>query len=293
MPASSNARRAKLGYSTRMSIRGKPILLDGPVGTRLNALGVETPAPGWTAHVLESHRDVIARIHDDYELAGAQLHTAVTFRTQRRVYPKTWEKLARLAVSLARGAASRHVAGSIAPLEDCYRPDLSPGAAAEDEHRELAEVLADARVALLLCEAFPNVEEGLAAARAALTTKLPVWLSFTAGPGANLLSPLEFELAAQRAIDLGVEVVLINCVPVRDTARFLQPLAKRGIPFGAYANAGAPTSSLGWNVDAQQADVDAYVRAASEWIAMGASVVGSCCGTGPAHIAALKSLGEQ
>ena len=35
------------------------------------------------------------------------------------------------------------VAGSIAPVMDCYRPDLSPGEAARAEHRELVELLAE------------------------------------------------------------------------------------------------------------------------------------------------------
>src|SRR5262245_32300435 len=102
--------------------------LDGPVGTELAARGVATPAPLWSAWALVHAPDVLAAIHRDYVAAGATVHTANTFRTKRRSAPENWEALARKAVSVARAEApvGQRVAGSIAPLEDCYRPDLSP-----------------------------------------------------------------------------------------------------------------------------------------------------------------------
>ena len=129
------------------SLRVRVILLDGPMGTELARRGVDTPAPGWSTYALESHPHVVAAIHRDYAAAGATVHTANTFRTKRRQFPGDWEKRARLAVRICRESvpAGHRVAGSLAPLEDCYRPDLSPPPeTCRAEHRELAEVLADA-----------------------------------------------------------------------------------------------------------------------------------------------------
>ena len=100
------------------------------------------------AHALEGEPEVVAAIHRDYAAAGATVHTTNTFRTRPAVFPEAWEELARRAVRLAREAipADHRVAGSIAPLEDCYSPELSPAnddpEAARDQHRRLARALA-------------------------------------------------------------------------------------------------------------------------------------------------------
>lgn len=264
-------------------------ILDGAMGTLLGERGVPTPPPLWSALALRSAPDVVRAIHAEYARAGAMVHTANTFRTKRRSAPGDWSDLARLAVRLARDAAAagQGVAGSIAPLEDCYRPDLSPGQASRAEHRELAEVLCDAGVDLLLCETFPHCGEALVAVEEAVRTGLPTWLALTAGPDATLLSPAEVGACAREAVLRGATAVLVNCVPARATLAFVDALSGAGVAFGAYANAGAPTEGLGWSVTPSADAAERYADLASQWVAAGATLVGSCCGTGPAHTAAL------
>ncbi len=261
-------------------------LLDGPIGTELLARGVPTPIPLWSAWALEHRPETVREIHRDYVAAGAHVHTANTFRTKSRTTPD-WETLARRAVALAREGGAARVAGSIAPLEDCYRPDLSPPEP-EAEHAELAWVLADAGCDLLLCETFPHLGEGLAALRAAVATGLPTWIAFTAGPDADLLTPAELAEGARRARDLGAAAVLVNCVPASRTLPYVQALAAVGLPFGAYANAGQPDEKMGWLAEPDAPE--RYLAHARTWIDAGATMVGSCCGTGPAHVRALKEL---
>ena len=272
---------------------GPLILLDGPLGTELLRRGVPTPLPGWSAHALETHPEQVARIHADYARAGATVHTANTFRTKRRTFPDRWEVLARLAVDTCRAAIDLHdgvprrVAGSLAPLEDCYRPDLSPPDA-RPEHRELARVLADAGVDLILCETFPHVGEGWIAVEEAVATGVETWASFTAGPDATLLTPEALRGAARGALERGAAAVLVNCTPAARTLRFVEALADLGAPFGAYANAGAVDEGFGWR--SAPSEPEAYAAVARTWRAAGASLIGSCCGTGPEHIASLRAL---
>jgi len=233
--------------------------------------------------------EVLASIHADYASAGATVHTTATFRTRRRQVGDAWAELAGRAVEIARGAvpASHRIAGSIAPLEDCYRPDLSP-ADARPEHRELAQLLARSGVDLLLCETFPHVEEGLVAVEEAVATGLPVWAAFTAGPDADLLAPSQLGAAARAAVGRGAQAVLVNCVPAARTGAYVAELAGLGVPFGAYANAGAPDEGMGWRVEAGRPDDTAqYLAWAERWADQGATLLGGCCGTGPAHVAAL------
>ncbi|MCC6553059.1 MAG: homocysteine S-methyltransferase family protein, partial [Polyangiaceae bacterium] len=180
-----------------LAVRGI-VILDGPMGTELAARGVATPPPLWSAAALVDDgggdhprgQDVVRAIHRDYARAGARVHTASTFRTRRRQAGARWEELTARAVALAREAAGPGdlVAGSLAPIEDCYRPDRSP-ADPRPEHREMARALAAAGVDLILCETFPHVGEALVAVEEAVATGVPAWVSLTAGPAADLLSP--------------------------------------------------------------------------------------------------------
>lgn len=268
------------------------IVLDGPLGTELTRRGVPTSLPRWSAAAIDDAPGVISAIHRDYAQAGARVHTANTFRTTERAWGAGFERVARRAVELARGAvpSDHRVAGSLAPLEDCYRPDLSPGGGAEveREHAALAEVLADAGCDLLLCETFPRVDEALAAARAALATGLPTWLALSAGYEGDLLGAEALADGARRAVELGVEAVLVNCTPTAQTAALLEPLASLGVPFGAYANAGVADAESGF--EPRPDTPERYAAAAGSWIDLGATILGGCCGTGPAHIRALATL---
>ena len=268
-----------------------PLLLDGPVGTELDRRGVDTSLPLWSARAIAEAPDVLAAIHRDYAAAGAEVHTANTFRSRRATLGDRWEELTHRAVAIARGAVppAHRVAGSLAPIEDCYRPDLSPPDP-RPEHRAMARALAAAGCDLILCETFPHVGEGLVAVEEAVATGLPVWAAFTAGPSADLLTPDAIGEAAIEAARRGAEAVLVNCVPATDTLRFVERLADAGVPFGAYANAGAPDDRIGWRAPDEDPDAPSrYAAFAREWLRAGATIVGACCGTGSAHIRALAS----
>ncbi len=263
------------------------ILLDGPMGTELARRGVSTDGRAWSATALDAAPDVVRAIHQDYARAGSTVHTANTFRTTRRALGSGWRQAARLAVELAREAvpADHRIAGSIAPLEDCYRPDLSP-ADPGPEHAELAEVLAGAGCDLLLCETFPHPGEALAALDAALATGLETWLALTAGPNAGLMAPDRMLETARAAVGRGAAIVLVDCVPALRIGPWVDALAASGLPWGVYANAGYPRAGIGWGTTTE--GPARYAALAARWIAAGATVVGGCCGTGPEHIRAIR-----
>ena len=117
-------------------MKGELLLLDGATGTELNRRGVDTGLPMWSANALttDSGLNVLRQIHLDYLNAGADILTSNTFRTHRRaLVGKGYaaRDLTRRAVATAQEAVAQfgqpaQVAGSVAPLEDCYRPDLAP-----------------------------------------------------------------------------------------------------------------------------------------------------------------------
>lgn len=259
-------------------------ILDGPIGTQLIARGIPAPPPLWSATALQTAPQAVGALHREYAQAGACLHTTNTFRTQPR-HAQNWEVLARKAVHLARQAGGR-VVGSLAPLEDCYRPDLSPPEPFP-EHLQLARVLVEEGVDLLLCETFANPLELVEAVHAARTAGASeVWASLTPGYRCELLTPAELAAGAQAAIDAGADLVLANCMPALRALPYAQALAALDHPFGIYANAGDPLDRLGWELPSPDA-AERYADLAERWAALGAQVIGGCCGTGPEHIHAL------
>ena len=164
---------------------GAPILLDAAMGTQLERNGAPARLPLWSARALMENPELVLAIHRAEAAAGAEILTANTFRTHRRTLAREGlearsAELTRMAVALAREAARGagrpvFVVGSLSPLEDCYRPDLTPdGEALEREHAMQAESLAAAGVDGIFVETQNTVREMAAATRWAKATGLPV-----------------------------------------------------------------------------------------------------------------------
>ena len=117
-------------------------LLDGAMGTELERRGVRTDGPGWSAGANDHAPHEIQAIHRAYASAGATVHTANTFRTTPRGLGAGWERALHEAVRLARSAVPRghQVAGSFAPLEDCWHPERSPSDPGPEQRRIAAEL---------------------------------------------------------------------------------------------------------------------------------------------------------
>jgi S-methylmethionine-dependent homocysteine/selenocysteine methylase len=297
-PPSRAPEALRRAFASRLR-SGPPLLLDGATGTELERRGAKSTLPLWSAHALVEAPDLVERIHRDYVDAGADVVTANTFRTQARTLGRGGlgdraGELTALAVALARRAAGRAsgrrvwVAGSMPPLEDCYRPDLVPDdASLAREHGEHARHLAHAGADLLLVETMNSAREAAAAARAARATGLPLWVSFACDGAGRLLSgePLAGGLAAVAPWD--PELVGANCLPPGEADAVLPALAAAGLPFGVYANLGRPRDDGSFARTDESSPVE-FAAHARRWIAAGARAVGGCCGTTPLHIEAIS-----
>lgn len=298
-----NGFAARLGAATA----ARPLLLDGPLGTELARRGANLAPPLWSARSLDAAPDAVRAVHAENVSAGADVLTACTFRTHARNLEAAGlanaqaeaRRRTRLAVALAREAASGagravFVAGSAAPLEDCWRPDLVPHDAALDrEHGAHAENLREAGADFVLVETMGTAREGRAAVRAAAAAGLPAAVSFTTDEDGRLLSGEPLARAAGDLLDLAAPPVAIgvNCVPARRVLGALEVLAAAapGLPLLAYANAGRALDEAA-GLYPEPVGPDAYAELARTWLAAGARLVGSCCGTSAAHVAALADL---
>jgi homocysteine S-methyltransferase len=279
-----------------------PVLLDGATGTELARSGIIVDVPEWSATALVKAPDLVRQVHADYVAAGAELITANTFRTHARNLSRaglaSWAaELTSLAVSLAREAAADRawVLGSQAPLEDCYSPRLvPPDAELQREHRKMSRHLADAGVDGILIETQNTIREAVAAARAAEETGLPVLVSFVCGWDGRLLSGEDLSVAVAAVLPLKPAMLLVNCLPADAVPRVLPALigAAGSRPVGVYANVGYADERGQW-VNTDNVDPQVYARHAVDWLRRGARLIGGCCGTTPAHIAALADIRRE
>ena len=301
----------------------RPLLLDGGTGRELLKRGVPILTEIWSATALFLSPDIVRQVHVDFIDAGADIITTNTYgiareRMAREGIENRYAELNRLAGEIAvqaRDAAGRNVAiaGSLPPYSGSYRPDK---VGAVDQlvplYREQAELLSP-YVDLFICETMSSSAEALAAATAAVSTGKPVWVAWTLHEdlSGRLRSGETVTQAAAAIAHLPIEGFLANCCAPEAITAAMPELASisNGKKVGGYANTFLPVSAdwgsykkgaldpsdwksyvaaaLPTRDDLDPEDYGAYAR---KWHNQGAHILGGCCGTGPAHIAKLRSI---
>jgi 5-methyltetrahydrofolate--homocysteine methyltransferase len=276
---------------------GRPLLADGATGTNLFAMGLANgePPEAW----LEQHPDCISALHQAFVDAGADIILTNSFGANaRRLMLHGWESRARAlnrtAAHLARAvadAAPRRVvvAGSVGPTGDLLAP-LGPVTEAEAADIFAGQIagLVEGGADLAWIETMSAPEEMRAAATAATRAGLPYALtaSFdTAGSTMMGLAPAAFAafVATLPAPPLAIGA---NCgVGASDLVASLLDIAT-DIPVIAKANAGIPVLDGANVIYSATPDVmELYAHLALD---AGARIIGGCCGTTPAHLAAMR-----
>jgi S-methylmethionine-dependent homocysteine/selenocysteine methylase len=141
-------------------------------------------------------------------------------------------------------------------------------------------------------------------------TGLPVWSAVTLGPRGDYCDAEDVAEARRAALDAGAEAFLVNCSPPPLITAMLDALAAgSGGAKGAQAVTPdvAPGASPGAAPDAAPRPTrlgaygndlfeghtawspGRYAEEAAGWARRGASILGGCCGTTPAHLAALRA----
>lgn len=281
--------------------RSRTYLLDGAMGTELARRGARTDRPLWSARALIEQPALVLTIHNEYVEAGAEILTTNTFRTTPRAFRNAGvadrsAELTDLAVTLAGEARAKAahevmIAGSLAPLEDCYRPDLVPsGQELADEHGLHAERLARNGADILLCETLGTIREAKAACKAALDTGRPVVVSFLCRADSRLYGGEPLEEAVRQIASLCPFGIAVNCMPARAIRGALDVLrSATALPLGAYGNVGMEgkeqAESMTHAVSAEE-----YASLATTWLEGDMLFVGGCCGTTPEYIRRLRMI---
>ena len=287
------------------------IILDSAMGTELQSRDIDISLPLWSARALIVKPDTVRQIHIDNIDAGADIITTNTFRTQRRTFEKagykheglnfdgTARELTKIAVDLAKEAVlitndNVLIAGSVAPLEDCYRPDLVPDTDTLcTEHNEHILNLLDAGVDFILAETMNSIREISAVVNQIHQTGREYCISLLCKNDKELLSG-ELISDAVKIIEKFTPIaVMINCIhPVR-----IEPVIKMlksltNITLGVYANIGEIDQS-GGSTFRKSVTPDKYYEFALLWKDLGVKIIGGCCGTGPDYIKKISHLKKK
>ena len=258
----------------------------------------------WSGLAVHSHPDVVRAVHEDYIAAGAEVIITNTFGTARFLLEpaglgEEFENINRNAVQLAiqaREASGRDVAvagsmSNLPPGMDAANypdPDLELAGL-----RELAAILADSGVDLIALEMMQDTRHAARAMEAALETGLPVWLGVSCrqrADGGRLVSfdlpNVDFARPLDVLIPMGPSAVNIMHSDVGAVPQAITMVRERWPgPIGVYPEVGE-FASPNWSFDAD-ATPDRLVEHARGWAERGVVLIGGCCGTTPAHIAAL------
>lgn len=286
-------------------LRDRPWVLDGGLATELERRGHDIDHPLWSARCLIDAGDAIVEVHRDYLRAGARIITTATYQatvagflragarqTEAEGYFESALEYARRAVALesveALVAASVGSYGATLADGSEYRGDdgLSVDALADFHRRRLGRM---AGADLIACETVPSLNEADALARCLRELETPSWVSFACRDEAHVAHGEPIEACASTLARIPNLVAIgINCT----APRFVEPLVRRlkdatDRAIVVYANSGEDYQGNSWTGEALSPT--AYAQLAAEWRRAGAHVVGGCCRTTPAHIAALAA----
>lgn len=283
--------------------KGKIVILDGAMGTEIYRRGAKTPGALWSAQVLLKNPILVKQIHKDYINAGAQIIITNTFSTKERTFRKVdlagkGRDTTKLACKIARQAREELgkddvlIAGSEAPLEDCYSPELvPPEGELKKEHLEYAKSLKDGGADFLLAETMISLREIKAVCEASKKVDLPIAVSFCCDKDGNLLSGEKLKVVVKLVEKYKPLFLSLNCMSLKLVSKALKKLRKiTSLPIAVYAQGdGEPGSDQGWVFKGNNSS-EKYFEYAKQWSKEGAQIIGGCCGTSPEYIKRLSSF---
>jgi 5-methyltetrahydrofolate--homocysteine methyltransferase len=276
---------------------GDVLIADGATGTMLQAAGLPAGMPG-EALVLEQPEEIM-KLHRAYVEAGSQLILTTTFGGTRArlkaagLDPQVAD-INRRAAELARQVAGEdlYVAGDIGPTGEMMAP-LGPLTyeAAVELFAEQAQALTAGGVDVIYIETMSDLNEAKAAVEGARQRcNLPVFCTFSFDTHERTSMGVSPTQAAQAMAALGVPATGANCGHAPEEVLDFLPQMCQAAPDAyliAKPNAGVPRMVQRQVV--YDATPQRMADLARRYVELGARIVGACCGSSPAHIAAIAA----
>lgn len=274
---------------------GKPLLLDGAMGSYLQQKGFETDENLWTTKINFSNPDAIIELHSEYIDSGANIITTNTFRTNPASLGASrvtdCEDYVKQAVMLAQEASKNHdifIAGSNAPAEDCYQVKRTLSKQKlELNHKKHIDLLKDNQVDFILNETQSHFDEIQIICEYCEGNEIPYVISLYFTDSLNILSGESLSYVFSYLKDFNPLGVGVNCISPEP---FLKLIGSTHLPqyWGFYLNCGSgnPTDK---NITCG-IQPNGYLKYVKKSIEYSPSFIGTCCGSNPSHIKKLRDF---
>lgn len=271
-------------------------IFDGAMGTMLQEGGLK---PGGCPELMNLEQpDVVQKIHEAYIEAGATMIETNTFgasalKLDHYDLEDRVKEINEAAVKIAREASKGRakIVGSLGPTGRFIVPlgDLE----FEDAYQsfyEQAKTLADAGADYLLFETCIDIQEmraGLLAAKDA--TSLPIICQLSYSEDGRTVTGTDPQTAAITLEALGADIIGVNCsLGPQELVPIVKTLAENcSVPISVLPNAGMPRLENGRTIFPM--GPEEFASWGAKLVAAGATYLGGCCGTTPAHIKALAA----
>ena len=271
-------------------------LLDGATGSNLMKAGM--PRGCCTETWVLEHPDALTDLQRRYAEAGSQILYAPTFQAQpialeqQGLADKTEQINAQLVALTRKASPDVLVAGNLTTLAtftDSWDPDKFD--LLVDNYRRQIKGLIDGGADLLAAETllYPQEAEAILTA-AELEGAGAVMYSFTMQSDGSLFSGMDAGGVLRELEEAGAAAVGFNCVAADMMTPYLVSKLRRSVkgPLICKPNAGVPVIGED-NLPHYPMDTGEFAAIVKECAALGATLLGGCCGTTPEHIAALAN----
>ena len=271
-----------------------PLFLDGATGSNLQKAGM--PRGCCTEEWILNHPEAIVDLQRRYAAAGSRVIYAPTFQAQpiplsNVKLDKQTESINAMLVSLSKQVEGVLVAGDLTTLAafiDSYDTALFD-TMVENYRRQIAGLL-EGGADLLAAETllYPQDAEAILTA-AELEGAETVMYSFTMQPDGSLFSGMDAGKVLRELEEAGAAAVGFNCVAADMMTPMLVSKLRRQVrgPLICKPNAGIPVIKPG-NIVEYPMEPDEFAGIVADCHAMGAKILGGCCGTAPEYIAAVR-----
>ena len=292
----------------------KTRILDGGMGQELLARGMKPNGTLWSANAVlkEEYHQLLLDTHSDFIKAGAEVIVTATFTMRRKrlrdnSVEDQFEYLNKKAGEIAQKTKINFpnikVAGGLPPQNLTYEADERDEVEIEDNLNEQAQLL-DPFVDFYYFDVLSSIKEFKSGIKAIKEFKKPYLIGIHISEGTRLPSGEKIS-EIKSILDDNLLGVMLSCVSPENYETNLDELKKLNVPFGFKLNGfvttkpkngytanylktkGNPNEFLGKRKDLTPSKIFEIAKKFKE---AGATIIGGCCETGPAHIEAMAKL---
>ena len=290
-------------------------ILDGGMGQELLARGMKPNGTLWSANAIlnENYHQLLEDTHRDFVKAGAEVIVTTTFTTRRkRLRENNIEdkfeylniKAGEIASNVKKEFPNVLIAGGLPPQELTYEADERSEDEITKTFNEQAKLLND-YIDFFYFDVWSSIKEFKCGIEAIKEFKKPYLIGIHISEGTNLPSGEKIS-DIKTVIDDKLLGIMLSCVSPENYEKNLNEIKSLGVPFGfklngfittkpaaGYTNTfnksktGNPNEFLGHREDLIPEKMALFVKKFKE---AGATILGGCCETRPAHIKEMARL---